>query len=109
MDKLTLKAQKRTIIGKKTKALRKQGSIPAVVYGHKIDSVPVTVNDKDFNKVYDKAGGSTLVLLEIDGKEKNVLIHEHQVHPITNKPIHIDFYQVSMTEKIKTEIPKIGR
>src|SRR3972149_1726481 len=105
MAPANLKAQKRTIIGKKTKSLRKQGSIPGVVYGHGIKSMPITINDKEFGKVYAKAGVSSLILLDIDGEQKNVLIHHPQVHPVTDKPIHVDFYQVSLTEKIKTEIP----
>jgi large subunit ribosomal protein L25 len=76
------------------------------LYGHQIKSQPLSVNLQEFERVFQKAGASTLVDLKIDnGETKKVIIHEPQIDPITNQPIHVDLYQVKMSEKITTEIP----
>jgi len=103
---ITLKAQKREITGKKVKSLRQSGIIPAVVYGHGDKPKSISVDEKGFEKTFDKAGTSSLVDLEIEGeKPAKVLVHEPQRNPVNEKFIHIDFYRVKMDEKIKTEIP----
>jgi large subunit ribosomal protein L25 len=106
MENLILSAKTREVFGKKVKSLRKKGQIPAILYGHKIKSQPLSVNLQEFEKVFQKAGASTLVDLKINNEEiKKVIIHEPQIDPITNQPIHVDLYQVKMSEKITTEIP----
>ena len=106
MKNIILEAQKRDIFGKKTKTLRKQGFIPAVIYGHETKTIPLQVKLSDFSKVFDQAGTSALIDLKIEEeKPRKVLINEPQVHPLTGLPLHIDFHQVKMTEKIKTEVP----
>jgi len=106
-EKINLKCTPREILGKKVKSLRGEKKIPAVVYGKEITSKPVTVDAKVFKSIYEKAGTSTLVTLDINGEDKTrrVLIHEPQNNPVTGDPIHVDFYQVNMKEKIRTEIP----
>lgn len=108
METITLTAKKRNELGKKTKALRNQGFIPAIIYGYKTNNTPLTVSKKDFHEVFGKAGTSTIVDLKIDQDPiQKVLIHDPQVDPINNEPIHIDFYKVRMDQKIRTEIPLI--
>lgn len=102
---LTLPAEPRTISGKKTKTLRKEGLIPAVLYGHEVPSTPVQLKRTVFEKVFDQAGASTLVELELDGKTTPVLIHEVQYDPVRGQPLHADLFAVSMKEKLTTEIP----
>ncbi len=106
MDKISLQAETRTTLGKKNKELRLAGKIPGVVYGRKIDAQPLEFNARELEKVYAEAGGSKLVSLKVgDGKTNNVLFHEIQ-HDARNGVItHVDFYQVRMDEKIKTELP----
>lgn len=104
-QQLTLKAENRTIKGKKVKDLRKKGLIPAVLYGHGVKSLPLTLSYNDFEKIYDKAGSSALISLVVDGQTHNVLIHEIEVEPLSQKYNHADFYQVKMTEKITAEVP----
>lgn len=104
--KISLAAETRSVTGKKVKNLRNEGIIPAVVYGHKEKPESLSIKKIDFVKAYHEAGTSTLVDLKIDdSKSVKVLVHEPQLDPVRNEPIHVDFYRVSMDEKIKTEIP----
>lgn len=102
-----LKAQPRQELGRQVKKQRKAGQIPAVIYGHGIKSQPLFVLGKDFEKIYHQAGESSLVTLEIDGKKRNVLIHEVQRDPVDDQVLHVDFYQVKMDEKIKAKVPLV--
>ena len=105
-DLISLKAEPRTTVGKKVKNLRRAGFIPAVVYGRGAKNQNISLGLKDFNHAYEKAGTSALIEIAVDGKEKiNVLAHEPQYDPVLGKPVHVDFYQVRMDEKIKTEVP----
>jgi large subunit ribosomal protein L25 len=105
MEAMKLTAQKREVQGKKVKALRKQGKIPAVLYGHQIEPINLTIDMLPLEKTYAAAGESTLVDLTIgQGEPVKVLIHDVQFDHITNKITHADLYQVRMDEKISTEI-----
>ena len=90
-------------------ALRQQGFIPAVLYGHKIETIGLMVPEKEFDKLYKKIGENTMIELVWESgakKEKRpVLIHEVQHDYLKGKTMHIDFYQVRLDEKIKTHIP----
>lgn len=103
MINLILKADSRKVTGKKVKNLRKEGYIPAVLYGHNIKSRNLSVKLKIFEKIYQQAGESSLIDLIID-KEKpvKVIIQDIQEDPLTGRIFHIDFYQVKMTEKLHT-------
>jgi large subunit ribosomal protein L25 len=106
---LTLSAKIRKIQGKKVKALRDKGFLPVVLYGPKIKNENLEVNLKEFIKILDEAGESTLISLETEGnKEKNlVLIHEIKLDPVSGLPTHADFYQPILTEEIQVKIPLI--
>jgi large subunit ribosomal protein L25 len=104
--KIDLAATTRTVIGKKVKRNRLKGLMPAVVYGHGTDTKPLFIGLKEFKKVYNEAGTSTLVNLTVDGeKSVKVLLHEPDIHYLSGEPVHVDFYAVKMTEKIDTAIP----
>ena len=106
MKQLILPAQKRTLLGKKTRALRAQGLIPAIVYGHATKPMPLQIKRAEFEKIFKEAGTAGIVDLQIEGdKSKKVLIHAPQTHPLTENPLHLDFYAVKMTEKIQTKVP----
>jgi len=106
MEKIKLQAKKRDILGKKVAGLRREGLIPAVLYGKDKDNMSLTVDKKEFDRAYRLSGGSTLVLLEIDDeKAKNVLVKEVSKDPVTGDSIHADFYQVRMSEKITAQVP----
>ncbi|OGZ34084.1 MAG: hypothetical protein A2Y98_03360 [Candidatus Portnoybacteria bacterium RBG_19FT_COMBO_36_7] len=100
-----IKATPRQELGRKTNKQRKAGQIPAVIYGHGVKSEPLYVNAKDFIKVYSEAGESSLITLEVGGKNRNVLIHDVARDPLGEEFLHVDFYQVKMDEKIKAEVP----
>jgi len=102
---MELIVQKREIFGKKVKALRKQGLIPAELYGHGLENIHLSVPAKDFSKLFKEAGESTIINLNLENKKLPVLIHEVSVDPLSDQIIHIDFYQVKMDEKITTSVP----
>lgn len=102
---ITLNATKRDTKKEKANSLRKKGLIPAVVYGKKKDSLSLSVKANDLKKVYKEAGQSTIFDLDIDGNKKKVLIHDISYHPVSDEVIHVDFYEVSMTEKITANVP----
>jgi large subunit ribosomal protein L25 len=104
---LELKAQTRENVGKNLESLRKQGIVPAVVYGSNHKPISIQVNYEELRKVFEKAGESTLIGLKLDKEVKNVLIHEIAKDPITGNFIHVDFYQVRMDKEIKAEVPLI--
>lgn len=105
MTILELKSEKRTLLGKKVKSLRREGVIPAVVYGGKEEATPIELNQKDFSKVFKNAGETTLVKLFVGaGKFKNVLIHDISRNPVTGEISHVDFYEVNMDEKITANV-----
>jgi large subunit ribosomal protein L25 len=108
-----LKAKIRKDLGKKTKALRKNGVLPAIFYGPKMTSgrgkkaLPLEINLKEFEKIYQQAGESTLISLEVEEQKTLVLIHEVQRDPITSKPIHVDFYQPILEKEITAKVPLV--
>ena len=103
---ITLQVQPRLKAGKQVKTLRKSGVIPAVLYGHNVESQNLEMDAKIFEKIYKQAGESTLVDLQVgEGAPVKVLIQDVAKHYLTLKPIHADFYKVSMTEKLTADIP----
>ncbi|MBI2640137.1 MAG: 50S ribosomal protein L25 [Candidatus Sungbacteria bacterium] len=103
-----LNAKSRIELGKKTKALRRAGFLPAVVYGEEVDSQSVTVSARDFEKVYQSAGETGLVTLVVDGaKPLNVMIQDIAYEPLTGKPVHADFHSVRMDKEIDAKIPLV--
>lgn len=105
MDKLKLESKTREIFGKKNKELREKGFIPATVYGKKVGPFSVSVDAKELNAIYRKAGDNTVVELSIDGKDTHhVLIQDVVRTPVSGEIIHIDFHAISLTEKVKAFI-----
>lgn len=97
-------AEKRDILGKKTRNLRKQGFLPAVVYGGGKSAESITVKESEFLKLWKSAGESTVVELDIGKEKKNVLIHDVDIDSLKDNPIHVDFYAVDMTKKVHVEV-----
>lgn len=99
-----LKAAKRGALGKGLSALRAEGKMPAVVYGPKQESMPIEIVLRDFSKVLDSAGESTVINLVVDGEGHNVLIHDVDVDPVTSIPRHADFYAIVKGQKVKVHV-----
>jgi large subunit ribosomal protein L25 len=85
--------------------LRAGGSIPAVLYGPKEDATPITVNTRVFERLFKEAGETTIIKLKGVGDEKDTLIHDVQWHPVTDKPLHADFYVIEKGKKVTLNIP----
>jgi len=102
---LALLAKKRSELGKKVEQIRDDGFVPAVVYGGDAANEYIALAYNEFEKVYRDAGESSLVVLTIDaGAPVKTLIHEVQYSPLTNRIIHVDFFRVTMTEKLTTDV-----
>ncbi|MCA9388505.1 50S ribosomal protein L25 [Candidatus Berkelbacteria bacterium] len=104
-EKINLSALLRT--KKKAKAIRNSGMIPAVLYGHDVENTSLQLDSKKFEKIYDEAGGNTLIDLEVEGKKEpvRVLVQDIQFDPIVGNITHADLYAVNLKEKVVTEIP----
>src|SRR3989344_6498920 len=102
-----IKASKRDF-GIKLDALRKSGKIPAVFYGAGKESTSISISNVEFKKIWRDAGESSAVKIGMDkGGDIDVLIHEVQVDPVTDEPIHVDFLAIDMTKKIKVKVPLV--
>jgi len=105
---LTLSAKIRQTQGRKVKTLRQKGVLPAVLYGPGLKNENLEIDLKEFEKIYEAAGESTLISLEIEGKKKYlVLVHDLKNNPLKDTPLHVDFYQPSLKEKIEVKVPLI--
>ena len=103
---LQLKASTRELLGKRARRLHGQGKLVGVVYGHDAKPTPLVVDRLEFQRVFAKSGRTHLVDLVLDGdRNEKVLIREIQTHPRRLGPIHVDFYQVNLEEKITVEVP----
>ncbi len=103
----TLSVQKRDIEKKKLNTLREQGFVPGILYGPKLKPMALSVEQKQFDKVYEEAGESSLVAVQMDGTEFPSLIHEVQRDPLSGVPVHVDFYQPDLTKKTEVSVPLV--
>ena len=104
-NRLTLTVQPRTIFGKKLKRLRRDGNIPANIFGPDFKSQAVSVSFKDFIKVYKTAKETGVVYLKINSNELPILIKNVQRHPVTDHILHADFRKIDLKQKILTDVP----
>lgn len=108
MDRLSLVAEERKILGKKVKHLRREGKLPAHVFGKGIETEAVSVDGKTFLKTFKEAGETGLINLKIGAeKVRPVMVRGVQFDPVSGEPIHIDFYQVNLSEKVKVPVPLV--
>ncbi len=102
-EKIVLTAQKRTVKGKQVGQLRRQGLLPGIIYGKlgtsHIDPVMIQLNLHDASKIINLLTGSSLVTVDVEGKEYPVVVREVQKDIIYGTLLHIDFMAVSLTEK----------
>jgi large subunit ribosomal protein L25 len=107
MEKLKLKANNREILGKKTRFLRRQGVTPTHLFGDGIQSRALQCDTPTLQKMIAHAGMTRIIALDVEGDKKphSVFIREIQTEPRSGDLLHVDFYQVKMTEKIKFDVP----
>jgi len=101
----TLTLEKRDTFGKDLASPRKAGKLPVVIYGPKEKSASYFANAIQFKKLYSEAGESSIVTLMVDGEEKDSLIHEVAVHPVTGYALHADFYVIEKGKKLQVKVP----
>ncbi len=104
MERVVLKASRRDVTGKKVGALRRAGKLPGVLYGHGIGSTPIML---DAHETWLKLSGltsSTLVTLDLDGRQYLTLLRDRQRDCIRNRLLHLDFQALSRSEKIRTKV-----
>jgi large subunit ribosomal protein L25 len=92
------------VIGKQVRALRRAGQLPAVLYGHDVNPTPISFDAHDAGKILGRLTSSSLVTINLEGKEYPALVRERQRHSIMGHLTHVDFQTVSMTEKLRTEV-----
>ncbi len=107
MEQIELSVAPRSVKGKEVAKLRRSGTVPAVLYGRHAEPVSLQANGRELMRVLMKAGSSRLVTLKIEGaaEPRMALVREVQREPIRGDLLHVDFYGVSMTEKITVAIP----
>lgn len=104
-DKVLLKAESRTVFGKKLNKIRKQGLVPGNIYGPDFKSKSISVVYKDIIKIYKIVGETGVVYLSIDKENIPVLIKDIQKHPLTSTLLHIDFRKIDLLKKIEANVP----
>jgi len=104
MDRVVLKATKRDVTGKQVNALRRAGRLPAVIYGHHTEPVSISLDMHHATLALSKVGSSSLITVDVDGKEYPALVRERQRDYIKGSLLHVDFLAVSLTERIRAEV-----
>lgn len=107
MKRQKLQAEERSILGKKVKKLRREGILPCNVYGKNLSSVAIQVKYTDFDQVFQEVGETGLVDLQVKNETRPVLIKNLQMNFHSHTPLHVDFYQVNLKEKVKTMVPLV--
>ena len=93
------------MIGKKVKNLRLDGKLPAVLFGHGIESTPILLDLRETTKILSSVGSSTLVTVNFEGNEHAVLVRERQRDVLFRTLLHVDFQAISMTEVVRAQVP----
>jgi len=104
MEKIVLNAEKRKIIGKHVKSLRREGKVPAIIYGSDLESLPITLDMRDTTNTLNKVSGSSILTINVDGEEHATLVREIQQDYIKGTLLHVDFLAISMKEKLRTDV-----
>ena len=104
MEKVVLQATKRDVIGKQVKALRREGKLPAVIYGRHTEPISINLDLRTASVALAKATSSSLVTIDVEGTDHLALVREKQRDYIKNVLLHVDFLAVSLTEKLRTRV-----
>jgi len=107
MEKVVLHATRRSVTGKQVGVLRREGKLPAVLYGHGFETTAILLDLRESTRALVHLTGSSLITIELDGKEHAALVREKQRDYIRNVLLHVDFQVVSMTEKIRAQVPVV--
>jgi large subunit ribosomal protein L25 len=107
MADLALNARPRTTLGKKVKVLRRQGVTPANIYGHNVESLAIEAETVELALLLRRAGRTQLIQVSIDGESspRRVLVRQTARRATTDELLHVDFFEVSMREKLSVDVP----
>jgi len=103
-EKFQLSATKREASKAARRDVREAGRLPAVMYGHGVDPIAISVDASDVLRVYRKTGTSSIIELDVDGKKQNVIIKMVEIHPVRHELAHLDFMTVNMKEKTTVSV-----
>jgi large subunit ribosomal protein L25 len=104
MDSIILKATRRDVTGKHVKSLRRQGRLPAVMYGHKFEPISISLDAHESQLTLPGLSSSTIVTIDLDGQQHAALVREKQRDYVKNTLVHVDFQIVSLTEKLHAAV-----
>jgi large subunit ribosomal protein L25 len=105
MEKVVLKAEKRDVVGKQVKALRRAGRLPAVIYGRHVEQpVSISLDAHTAELAFARLTSSTLVTIDVNGEEFTAIVREKQRNYIKGNITHVDFLALDLTEKIRTKV-----
>ena len=104
MEKVVLKAEKRDVVGKQVKAMRREGKLPAVIYGRHTEPINVFLEAHSASLALGRITSSSLVTIDVDGTEYPALVREKQRDYIKNRLLHVDFLAVSLDEKLRASV-----
>ena len=104
MEKVVLKATRRDVVGKQVRAMRREGKLPAVIYGRHNDPINITLDSHSASLTLGRLSSSSLVTIDVDGKEYPSLVREKQRDYIKNRLLHVDFLAVSQDEKLTATV-----
>jgi large subunit ribosomal protein L25 len=104
-EKLVLSVTRRDVLGKKVSKLRRDGTIPANVYGKHHDSVAIQMPTEEFRHFLKDHGRNEIIYLQLDQEERPTFIRNIQRNPVTDQILHVDFLQVSLDQKVRLEVP----
>lgn len=104
-DKIVLEVTPRQVTGKKVKQLRREGTIPAIIYGHGVEPTSVMAPAGHVEKVVATAGKHHPVNLQLDGKNRLTMIKSVDIDPVKHKVRHVSFHAIKQNEKVETEVP----
>jgi large subunit ribosomal protein L25 len=104
MEKVVIKATKRDVIGKQVKALRREGKMPAVIYGRRTEPISISLDAHSASLALGRLTSSSLVTIDVDGTEYSALVREKQRDYIKNRLLHVDFLAVSLDEQIRASV-----
>ena len=104
MDQVVLKAEKRDVIGKQVKALRRAGKLPAVIYGRHTEPINVLLDAHSASLALGRLTSSSLVTIDLDGTQYPTLVREKQRDYLKNRLLHVDFLAVSLNENLRASV-----
>ncbi len=103
-EETVIKIEKRAVTGKQVSQLRRQGLLPGVVYGHKVESYPIQMEAHNTSLMMKKITPTTLIDLDLDGTKTKAIVRDRQIDVVTGELLHIDFLAISMTDKLKASV-----